>query len=114
MKRSTKSSPPSIAACRARRAGRTNEAQFWADACDDLARMQSRTGRFFPLPEDFGRQDAQEVREIATLLGGGENVLEGDRVSVDIKFVEALDLLADAAGSRASTNSYNPRSLRTV
>ncbi|WP_430378172.1 hypothetical protein [Streptomyces sp. B1-3] len=76
-----------------------NEAQFWADAFDDLARLQARTGHFFPLPEDFGRQDAHDVREIHALLDGGENVLEGDTVTVDIEGAEALDELADAAAS---------------
>ncbi|MFI9835248.1 hypothetical protein ACIHIX_47180 [Streptomyces sp. NPDC051913] len=79
-----------------------NEAQFWADAFDDLARLQSRTGRYFPLPEDFGRQDAAEVKEIHALLDGGENILEGDTVTVGIEGFEgfeALDQLADAAGS---------------
>ncbi|MFG2463801.1 hypothetical protein ACGFWE_43190 [Streptomyces sp. NPDC048523] len=76
-----------------------NEAQFWADAFDDLARLQSRTGHFFPLPEDFGRQDAHEVKEIHALLDGGENVLEGDTVTVEIEGAEALDELADAAAS---------------
>jgi hypothetical protein len=76
-----------------------NEAQFWADAFDDLARLQSRTGHFFPLPEDFGREDAHEVGEIHALLDGGENIIEGDTVTVDVEGAEALDELADAAAS---------------
>ncbi|MFJ4790834.1 hypothetical protein [Streptomyces sp. NPDC088794] len=76
-----------------------NEAQFWADAFDDLGRLQSRTGRYFLLPEDFSRQDVRDVREINALLDGDENVLTGETVSVGIESAEALDQLAEAAAS---------------
>ncbi|MEH0509144.1 hypothetical protein [Streptomyces scabiei] len=72
-----------------------DEAQFWADAFDDLARLQSRTGHFFPLPHDFTKRDVREVRETLTLLDGKKIVLRGKTVSVEVVNAEGLDQLAD-------------------
>ncbi|MFJ8794127.1 hypothetical protein [Streptomyces sp. NPDC102462] len=60
------------------------EARFWADAYDDLARLQSRTSQFFPVPDDFTRQDVREVKEIHALLDGEEIVLRGQSMSVEV------------------------------
>ena len=70
------------------------EARFWADAYDDLARLQSRTSRFFPVPDDFTQQDVREVKEVHDLLDGEETVLRGDSVSVEVTSTEGLDRLA--------------------
>ncbi|WP_433456597.1 hypothetical protein ACQPXS_47310 (plasmid) [Streptomyces sp. CA-142005] len=75
------------------------EAQLWADAFDDLARLQTRTSQFFPLPDDFGKRDAQMVKEVLALLDGEKIVLRGETVSVGVASAEDLDLLADVSGS---------------
>jgi len=72
----------------------TGEARFWADAYDDLARLQSRTSRFFPVPDDFTQQDVREVKEVHDLLDGEETVLRGDSMSVEVTSAEGLDRLA--------------------
>ncbi|MEV5441288.1 hypothetical protein AB0N23_01835 [Streptomyces sp. NPDC052644] len=69
------------------------EARLWADAFDDLSQLQSRIGRFFPVPDDFTKRDAREVRDILLLLDGEETVLRGGTVSVDVDSAEALDEL---------------------
>ncbi len=74
------------------------EARFWADAYDDLARLQSRTGQYFPVPDDFTRHDVREVKEIHALLDGEEIVLRGETVSVEVISAEGLDQLADIRG----------------
>lgn len=74
------------------------EARFWANAYDDLARLQSRTGQYFPVPDDFTRQDVREVKEIHALLDGEEIVLRGETVSVEVISAEGLDQLADIRG----------------
>lgn len=76
-----------------------DEAQWWADAFDDLARLQSRTGRFFPVPEDFTRSDVLQVKEILALLDGETVTLKGDSVSVGVISEEALRQLADSPSS---------------
>ncbi|QIZ01293.1 hypothetical protein HEP87_56340 [Streptomyces sp. S1D4-11] len=47
------------------------EARFWADAYDDLARLQSRTSQFFAVPDDFTRQDVREVKGVSSPSRGG-------------------------------------------
>ena len=71
------------------------EAQLWADAFDDLTRLQSRTGCFFPVPDDFTKRDAREVKDILSLLDGEEVVLRGSAVSVGADSTEALTNLDD-------------------
>ncbi|MFJ8113053.1 hypothetical protein [Streptomyces sp. NPDC096132] len=71
------------------------EAQLWADAFDDLARLQTRTHQFFPLPDDFGKREAREVKDALALLDGEEVVLQGDTVSVGAASAEALTNLGD-------------------
>ncbi|WP_405976523.1 hypothetical protein OG496_55300 [Streptomyces sp. NBC_00988] len=70
------------------------EAQFWADAYDDLARLQSRTSRYFPVPDDFTQQDAREIKEIHALLDGEKTILRGETVSAEVISAEGLDQLA--------------------
>ncbi|WP_318219247.1 hypothetical protein [Streptomyces sp. SCL15-6] len=83
------------------------EARLWADAFDDLSRLQSRTGRFFPVPDNFTRRDAREVKDILALLDGEETVLRGSTVSVGVDSVEALDKLGDVrAGMFRVTAGY--------
>ncbi|MEV4865504.1 hypothetical protein MRBLMF1_006986 [Streptomyces ossamyceticus] len=74
------------------------EARFWADAYNDLARLQSRTSQYFPVPDDFTRQDVREVKEVHALLDGEEIVLRGETVSVEVISAEGLDQLADIRG----------------
>lgn len=74
------------------------EARFWADAYDSLARLQSRTGQFFPVPDDFTQQDVREVKEIHALLDGEKIVLRGESMSVEVISSEGLDKLADIHG----------------
>ncbi|MFJ5157055.1 hypothetical protein ACIQCF_37085 [Streptomyces sp. NPDC088353] len=74
------------------------EARFWADAYDGLARLQSRTSQFFPVPDDFTRQDVREVKEIHALLDGEEIVLRGESVSVEVISAEGLDQLGGIRG----------------
>ncbi|MFJ2651868.1 hypothetical protein ACIO1C_34735 [Streptomyces sp. NPDC087420] len=74
------------------------EARFWANAYDDLARLQSRTGQFFPVPNAFTQQDVREVKEIHALLDGEETVLRGESVSVGVISAEGLDSLAGIRG----------------
>ncbi|MFB6643759.1 hypothetical protein ACFCYF_41755 [Streptomyces chartreusis] len=74
------------------------EARFWADAYDDLARLQSRTSQFFPIPDDFTKQDVRHVQEIQALLDGQQVVLRGKSVSVDMTSAEGLDRLAGIRG----------------
>ncbi|MEU4259640.1 hypothetical protein AB0B42_26435 [Streptomyces fradiae] len=76
----------------------TGEAQFWADAYDDLARLQSRTGYFFPVPDDFTQRDVREVREILAMLDGEKTILRGETMSVEVISAEGLDQLADIRG----------------
>ncbi|MET9111739.1 hypothetical protein, partial [Streptomyces zhihengii] len=71
-----------------------DEAQWWADAFDDLAQLQRKTGQFFPVPEDFSRGDVFEVREVLALLNGETVTLKGDTVSMDVTSGEALQELA--------------------
>ncbi|MCX5095844.1 hypothetical protein OOK36_44970 [Streptomyces sp. NBC_00365] len=75
-----------------------DEAQFWADAYDDLARLQSRVGRFFPVPDDFTERDVREVKDILALLDGEKTVLRGETVSVEMVSTEGLDQLAGIRG----------------
>lgn len=83
------------------------EAQLWADAFDDLTRLQSRTGRFFPVPDDFTKHDAREVKDILSLLDGEEIVLRGDTVSMGVDSNEALIQLGDIrAGMFRVTAGY--------
>lgn len=82
------------------------EARFWADAYDDLARLQSRTSQFFPVPDDFTRQDVREVKEIHALLDGKEIVLRGESVSVEVISAEGLDQLAGIRGMFRLTAGY--------
>ncbi|MFF5837849.1 hypothetical protein ACFY7V_24565 [[Kitasatospora] papulosa] len=72
-----------------------DEIHLWADAFEDLAQLQSRTGQFFPIPDDFTKADVQQVKEILALLDGQKVVLRGDTVSVGVVSAEALDQLAD-------------------
>jgi hypothetical protein len=72
------------------------EAQEWADAYQDLARLQSRVGQYFPVPEDFSRRDAREVRRVLTLLDGQQVQLPGDTASIDVASVEGLELVVAA------------------
>lgn len=72
-----------------------DEIQLWADAFEDLAQLQSRTGQFFPIPDDFTKADVRQVKEILPLLDGQKVVLRGDTVSVGLVSAEALDQLAD-------------------
>jgi hypothetical protein len=74
------------------------ESRFWADAYEDLARLQSRTSQFFPVPDGFTRQDVREVMEIRALLDGEEIVLRGESVSVEVISAEGLDQLAGIRG----------------
>ncbi|MFE2561611.1 hypothetical protein ACFXGT_37510 [Streptomyces sp. NPDC059352] len=76
-----------------------DEAQWWADAFDDLARLQSRTGQYFPVPEDFSRGDALQVREVLALLDGETVTLKGDTLSMGVTSNEALQELADSPTS---------------
>ncbi|MFE4492473.1 hypothetical protein ACFRKD_08435 [Streptomyces niveus] len=71
------------------------EAQLWADAFDDLTQLQSRTNRFFPVPDDFTKRDAREVKDVLSLLDGEEVVLRGSTVSVDVGSTETLTQLGD-------------------
>ncbi|MFE9782266.1 hypothetical protein ACFYPA_29480 [Streptomyces sp. NPDC005775] len=83
------------------------EAQLWADAFDDLTRLQSRTGRFFPVPDDFTKRDACEVKDILSLLDGEEMVLRGSTVSVGVDSAEGLAQLGDIrAGMFRVTAGY--------
>ena len=75
-----------------------SEARFWAEAYDDLARLQSRTSQFFPIPDDFTKQDVRHVQEIQALLDGQQVVLRGKSVSVDMTSAEGLDRLAGIRG----------------
>lgn len=71
------------------------EARLWADAFDDLTRLQSRTNRFFPVPDDFTKDDAREVRDILSLLDGEEVALRGSTVSMSVDNTEILTQLGD-------------------
>lgn len=85
----------------------SGEARLWADAFDDLSRLQNRTGRFFPVPENFTKRDAREVKDILALLDGEETVLRGGTVSVGVDSAEALDKLGDVrAGMFRVTAGY--------
>ncbi|MEU9413295.1 hypothetical protein AB0E08_47455 [Streptomyces sp. NPDC048281] len=76
------------------------EAQRWADAFTDLARLQSETGHFFPVPDDFTWRDVREVRDVLALLDGKKVAVPGgETVSVDVISAEGLDRLADIRGS---------------
>lgn len=75
------------------------KAQLWADAFDDLARLQSRTGHFFPIPEDFTKRDVREVKDILALLDGEKIALGRGTVSVGVTGMESLNQLADVHGS---------------
>ncbi|WP_254405967.1 hypothetical protein [Streptomyces sp. AC627_RSS907] len=85
----------------------SGEARLWADAFDDLSRLQSRTGRFFPVPDNFTQRDAREVKDMLALLDGEETVLRGSTVSVGVDSAEALDKLGDIrAGMFRVTAGY--------
>ncbi len=85
----------------------SGEAQLWADAFDDLSRLQSRTGRFFPVPDNFTQRDAREVKDMLALLDGEETVLRGSTVSVGVDSADALDKLGDIrAGMFRVTAGY--------
>jgi hypothetical protein len=71
-----------------------DEAAFWADAYDDLDSLQRTTGQFFPLPDDFTKRDAKDVKEVLALLRGEDVILKGDTVTVGVVHKDALDLLA--------------------
>lgn len=71
------------------------EAQLWADAFDDLTQLQSRTNRSFPVPDDFTKHDARDVKDILSLLDGEEVVLRGSTVSIDVSSTETLTQLGD-------------------
>lgn len=74
------------------------EARQWADAFDDLARLQNLTSQFFPVPDGFTLGDAREVREALALLNGEHVQQRGSTVSVQVLRREAIDNLA--SGSR--------------
>ncbi|MFD7732186.1 hypothetical protein ACFV6F_17575 [Kitasatospora phosalacinea] len=65
-------------------------ARRWADAFDDLARLQSLTGRYFQVPEGFNLRDAREVRDVLALLNGERVQLKAETVSVGLVGREAL------------------------
>ncbi|MEV7118247.1 hypothetical protein [Kitasatospora griseola] len=65
-------------------------ARRWADAFDDLARLQSRTGQYFQVPEGFDLHDAREIRNALALLNGDRIHLKGETISVGIVGREAL------------------------
>ncbi|MEU4729560.1 hypothetical protein [Streptomyces sp. NPDC023588] len=71
-----------------------DEARQWADAFDDLTRLQSQTGHFFPVPDGFTLGDAHEVKEMLALLNGERVPLQASTVSVNVISREAFDYLA--------------------
>ncbi|MFG3499277.1 hypothetical protein [Streptomyces sp. NPDC047928] len=75
-----------------------DDATWWADAFEDLVRLQSRTGHFFPVPDDFTKADAIDVKEVLALLSGDEVTLQGRTMSVDVTSSEALEQLAAPPG----------------
>ncbi|MET8831608.1 hypothetical protein ABZX40_37975 [Streptomyces sp. NPDC004610] len=77
---------------------KAGEAQRWADAFTDLARLQSTTGHFFPVPDDFTWRDVREVREALALLDGEKIVMRGETMSADVISAEGLNQLTDTCG----------------
>ncbi|MCX4758737.1 hypothetical protein [Kitasatospora purpeofusca] len=75
-------------------------ARRWADALEDLARLQRLTGHFFPLPNDFTLGDARDVREALDLLDGEKVQRTGGTVSVVVIAPEAFDHLATTGPAR--------------
>ncbi|MFI1517800.1 hypothetical protein [Kitasatospora cineracea] len=74
------------------------EARRWADAFDDLARLQSITGHFFPIPDGFTLRDARDVKDALTLLNGGRTRSHGATASLVVVRCEALDRFSDTSG----------------
>ncbi|MFD7868188.1 hypothetical protein [Streptomyces sp. NPDC059783] len=70
------------------------EAMWWADAFEDLIRLQSRTGHYFPVPEDFSKRDALDVKEALALLDGETVTLRAKSLSLEVTSSEALEQLA--------------------
>ncbi|MFD0262754.1 hypothetical protein ACFVH7_31325 [Kitasatospora indigofera] len=74
------------------------EARRWADAFDNLARLQSLTGHFFPVPDGFTLRDALDVEDALTLLDGGRTRSHGGTASLVVVRREALDRFLDTSG----------------
>ncbi|WP_435178759.1 hypothetical protein [Actinacidiphila sp. bgisy145] len=77
-----------------------DEARRWADAFDDLARLQSLTGHFFPVPDGFTLRDTRDVREALALLEGEKIQVQGGTVSVQVVGRAALDHFSGTGQSR--------------
>ncbi|EDX22846.1 conserved hypothetical protein [Streptomyces sp. Mg1] len=75
-----------------------DEAEVWAEVLSDLAMLQNMTGQFFPLPADFTRRDARQVKETLALLRGEKVELNVRTVSVSVVSSDALDQVAAKDG----------------
>ncbi|MFC9004781.1 hypothetical protein ACFV2I_38250 [Streptomyces microflavus] len=70
------------------------EAMWWADAFEDLIRLQNRTGHYFAVPEDFTKRDALDVKEALSLIDGETVTLRAKSLSIEVTTSEALEQLA--------------------
>ncbi|MFC7794142.1 hypothetical protein [Streptomyces cinereoruber] len=74
------------------------EAMWWASAFEDLVHLQNRTGCFFPVPDEFTKADARDVRDVLALLSGETITLRGTVLSLVVTSSEALDQLTAPPG----------------
>lgn len=82
------------------------EARRWADAFDNLARLQSLTGHFFPVPDGFTLRDARDVEDALALLNGGRTRSHGGTASLVVVRREALDRFSAVAGPLRMATVY--------
>jgi len=79
----------------------------WLLVVEALARIQAAVNVYFPVPDDFTREDAQKVLEIDRLLRGEPVEMTWGRMSTSL-------VVRDPAGLAAALQTMSSGSLRIV